>query len=190
MSAFVACSSSDTTSAATGGAGGAAAGSGGTVDGGSGAAGSGASSAGAGGNSAGSGGGTLVDAGVNMCTSASDTAALHADYADGGDAGVVIFDIATECTIQCISNADFPSCATPCIVQKTGNKMSSGCAGCITASVQCSIGAGCAGACMGDPNAAACTACQCGANNAGINCIGAFDTCAGVSGVIPCGGGG
>src|SRR5690606_35299893 len=91
---------------------------------------------------------------VDQCTNDSDMAATMAIY-DGKD----IVGHATDCGLACSSDPDVQGCSQACILERTMNAVSAGCASCYSLSVLCAFD-NCLAACIADPGAPACTACR------------------------------
>ncbi len=158
-----ACSSSDSSTSTKDG--------GGATGGSSGSGGSGGSSGSAG--AAGTGGSAGAPAG--KCSSQSDMTALDACYNDGGVDTPQ--DIAKQCGIDCIVDADPATCTLTCLQNETNHAITDACSSCIVASVDCGK-TNCLTDCLGS-DAAKCNACLCGGNTAKVDCIDQYVKCSG-----------
>lgn len=87
---------------------------------------------------------------TGACQNAADLAIIAPDR----DA---ISAAAKTCGMGCLGDADPVACSTPCVVDKTG--ISSACAGCYAAMINCTI-KNCVAECVADPNAQVCLDCQ------------------------------
>jgi hypothetical protein len=121
------------------------------------------------------GGGGVGGTPGGLCLSATDQAGLAADY--GGKA---VDDLAGECALMCVSEADQETCFLGCMETATAGAVSRECLSCVGVSVQC-VQANCLGECLADPGSELCGTCQCGDNPGMVNCRDAFAECAGVA---------
>lgn len=116
--------------------------------------------------------------GANACTNADDMGKLGMMFGPMMDKAVA--DVAADCAIECFLDGT-EACVTSCVVRDT--MLSMGCATCFTASVSC-VRDNCLTLCAtplgGDPDSPACLACQCGDNDAMMNCRDVFTACSGV----------
>jgi len=87
---------------------------------------------------------------TGACQNAADLAIIAPDR----DA---ISAAAKTCGMGCLGDADPVACSTPCVVDKTG--ISSACAGCYAAMINCTI-KNCVAECVADPSAPVCLECQ------------------------------
>jgi len=96
----------------------------------------------------------------------------------GPDGTQTVDDVAESCGIGCIADPDLVGCTASCVVAETDITL--GCARCYGGSFACGA-ENCIGECLADPGGPACIGCRCGDNPVGINCIGQFDVCTGVT---------
>jgi hypothetical protein len=120
------------------------------------------------------------DAGARSCANATDGPKLSMTFDAGMSGGGAPPDIAVVCALQCfgMGGATEDMCNLDCIRNTTG--LSTECSGCFAGLIKCAI-TNCAMECVpaagGDPGSMACGACQCGMNDAHINCLEHFDGC-------------
>jgi len=97
----------------------------------------------------------------------------------GDEVDLNITEVATECAIMCFGEDGLDACLLGCIDQATKAAVSSDCARCDTAAALCAIGNRLAH-CVSDPTSAECIDCRCGSGGTTPNCVGDFETCAGI----------
>jgi hypothetical protein len=130
----------------------------------------------------------LVCRAPGACTSATDRSGVEAEYDVTDDAGtrrLRVRDIARECGIQCLisapagtTDAELAVCTHTCILDRTRQALSAGCADCLVETVNCGR-QHCLTQCI-DPTNLNCIPCICGENLQRVNCTARFETCGGV----------
>ena len=123
------------------------------------------------------------------CTSATDRSAVEAEYDITDDAGtrrVRVRDVARECGVGCLINAapgttdpELAACTHACILDRTHQALSAGCAYCLVETVNCGR-QHCLTQCI-DPTNLNCIPCICGENLQRVNCTSRFETCGGIT---------
>ena len=125
---------------------------------------------------------------TGACTSATDRTGVEAEYEITDDAGtrrLRVRDIARECGVGCLigaqpgaTDAELAACTHACILDRTRQALSAGCAYCLVESVNCGR-QHCLTQCI-DPANLNCIPCICGENLQRVNCPQRFETCGGV----------
>ncbi len=109
--------------------------------------------------------------------------AVHAEYAtvgaDGGPTTELLPVIAKRCGFQCLGQNLSDECVNGCIQQTIKGAITDACTLCTVGSVRCGA-ENCLSICTGtDP--VPCDACVCGGNSKKINCLDAYEACAGIA---------